>query len=105
MREIDETEFDSLVASGDAIVVDMWAEWCGPCRVMGPMLEDISAAYEGSVSFYKCNVDENSQLARRLNVMSIPTLLMFSGGQKVGSIVGATGPDRVVSAVNQAFGD
>lgn len=105
MREIDEAEFDSLVASGDAIVVDMWAEWCGPCRVMGPMLEDISAAYEGSVAFYKCNVDEHPQLARRFNVMSIPTLLMFSDGQKVASIVGAMGPDKVVSAVNQAFGD
>jgi len=105
MRKIDEAEFNELVAQGGPMVVDMWAEWCGPCRVMGPMLDNISRAYEGSVAFYKCNVDENPQLARRFNVMSIPTLLMFRDGRKVSSIVGATGPDRVVSAVDEAFGD
>jgi len=103
MREIGGGELEEIIGRGDPVVVDMWAEWCGPCRVMGPMLEDISGAYEGAVAFYKCNVDDNPEVAKRFNVMSIPTLLMFAGGQKVSSVVGAMGPDRVVAAINEAF--
>jgi len=103
MREIGDNELDAILDQGDPVVVDMWAEWCGPCQVMGPMLEDISVIYEGAVAFYKCNVDENPELARRFNVLSIPTLLMFAGGRKVSSIVGAMGPDKVVAAINEAF--
>ena len=103
MRETNEKEFDSILSSGDPIVLDIWAEWCGPCRVMGPMLEDISSAYEGSVSFYKSNVDQNPSLAKRFNVMSIPTMLFFEDGKKIGSVVGAMGPDKIVAKINEAF--
>lgn len=105
MREINENEFDSLLSEGRPMVLDIWAEWCGPCQVMGPMLEQISAAYEGSVAFYKSNVDFNPQLAKRFNVMSIPTLLMFADGKKIGSVVGAMGPDKIVAKLEEAFGD
>lgn len=105
MREIDEKEFDALLSEGQPMVLDIWAEWCGPCQVMGPMLEQLSSAYEGSIAFYKSNVDLNPQLAKRFNVMSIPTLLMFVDGKKIGSVVGAMGPDKIVAKLDEAFGD
>ena len=103
MKEINEKEFDSILATGRPMILDIWAEWCGPCQVMGPMLEQLSAIYEGSVSFYKSNVDSNPELAKRFNVMSIPTLLMFNGGEKVGSVVGAMSPDKIVARIEEAF--
>lgn len=105
MKEIDEKEFNALLSEGRPMVLDIWATWCGPCQVMGPMLEQLSSVYEGSVAFYKSNVDSNPQLAKRFNVMSIPTLLMFSGGKKVGTVVGAMGPDKIVAELEKAFGE
>lgn len=104
MREITQKEFEQSMLAGEPMIVDFWAEWCGPCKIMGPMLEQLSEAYEGSVSFYKSNVDAEPDFAKRFNVMSIPTLVMFKEGQKLGSIVGAMGPDKIVNKINETFG-
>ena len=106
MKEIDIAEFDSVLTTEKGpIVVDVWAEWCGPCRVMGPMLDDLSREYySGLVKFFKSNVDDNSDLAKRFNVMSIPTLLLFKNGKKVGAIVGAMAPDKLVEKIDETFG-
>lgn len=70
------------------VVVDFWAAWCGPCRLIAPVVEDLAGAYDGRVKFVKLDVDENRGLAARYNVMSIPTLGVFRGGKMVDRIIG-----------------
>jgi thioredoxin 1 len=79
---------DVLQADGP-VLVDFWAEWCGPCRLVAPVLEEIAGEYAGKITIAKVNIDENPEIARRYQIMSIPTMSVFSGGQVVKSIVGA----------------
>ena len=84
----DNFETDVLGASGP-VVVDFWAEWCGPCKMIGPQLEELSEEMAGKVKFVKLNVDENQQTAIKYGVRSIPTLIMFKDGEAVDIKVGA----------------
>jgi thioredoxin 1 len=70
------------------VLVDFWAEWCGPCRMVGPVIEELAKEYEGKVSFAKVNVDENAPLASRYGIMSIPTLIVFKNGKPAQQVVG-----------------
>ena len=79
---------DVLKATGP-VVVDFWAEWCGPCRMIGPALEEISNSLNGKVKIVKLNVDENPQTASKYNIMSIPTLMLFKNGEMASRQVGA----------------
>ena len=82
--------FDETVASSDLpVVVDFWAEWCGPCKQIAPILADIATEQQGKITIAKLNVDEHPDLAMRYNVMSIPTLLVFDKGDVAKRIVGA----------------
>jgi thioredoxin 1 len=82
--------FDETINSSDTpVVVDFWAEWCGPCKMIAPILGEIASEQAGSLTVAKLNVDENPDLAMRFNVMSIPTLLVFSGGELKKRMVGA----------------
>jgi thioredoxin 1 len=81
-------ETDVLGAS-EPVVVDFWAEWCGPCKMIGPHLEELAGQYDGKVKFVKLNVDENHQTAIRYGVRSIPTLILFKGGEPIDMKVGA----------------
>ena len=81
-------ETDVLKASGP-VVVDFWAEWCGPCRTIGPALEEISSEMNGKVTIAKINIDENPGIASQLGIRSIPTLMIFKDGQKVDQKIGA----------------
>ncbi len=71
------------------VLVDFWAEWCGPCKVLGPIVSELAEEYKGKLKVGKLNVDENNALAGRFNIMSIPTLKVFKGGKQVGEIIGA----------------
>jgi thioredoxin 1 len=87
--EITDANFDEIINSGKPVLVDFWAEWCGPCKMIGPVVEELAGDYDGKAVIGKLNVDENPQAAARFGVRSIPTLLVFKGGQVVDKQVGA----------------
>ena len=93
------SDFDEQIGGKRPVFVDFWAAWCGPCRTMEPVVERLAAKYSGRVVFGKLNVDEESELATRYDVRSIPTFMMFKGGGPVGASIGAVGElalDRLI---------
>jgi thioredoxin 1 len=92
IQEVDAKGFDEIVAASTIpVVADFWAPWCGPCRMVGPVLEKIAAEHAAKVTVVKVNVDENQELAARFGIMSIPTVIMFEGGKVKTQLVGARG--------------
>ena len=87
----DATYEETVVESDLPVLVDFWAPWCGPCRAVGPVLEQIAEKYAGKVKVVKVNVDENQQIAASLGVRSIPMIVLYSGGQIQETVIGARG--------------
>jgi thioredoxin 1 len=88
--EITDKNFNELVNGDKPVVVDFWAEWCGPCRMIGPIIEELAHEYEGKAIVGKVNVDENEGLPTEFGIMSIPTVLFFKNGVLADKLIGAT---------------
>lgn len=86
--EIKSADFQQLLDKGKPVVVDFWAEWCGPCRMLSPVIEELAREYEGRVTVGKCNVDEDNELPIKYSIRNIPTILFFRGGELVDRHVG-----------------
>ena len=99
----DET-FDAEVKNSEIpVVVDFWAEWCGPCKAIGPALEEIAGEKQGSLSIVKLNIDENPLTPQKYNVRGIPTLLIFRNGEVIAEKVGAIPKSQLESWINQSL--
>ena len=93
-----------VMGSSIPVFVDFWAEWCGPCRMVGPVVEELSGDFDGKVKFVKVNVDEANELASKYNVFSIPTLMIFSNGEAIAQQVGAASKDTYKNMIDKALG-
>ena len=90
MQDVNSGDFESVVLKSKVpVVVDNWAPWCGPCRIFTPVLEEVSKEYDGKVKFVKLNTDDNHDIAEKYSIMSIPTALLFEGGEVKATSVGA----------------
>ena len=92
---------EEVLKSEKTVLVDFWAEWCGPCRMMGPAVESIAADYAGRAKVGKLNVDQNQSVASRYNIRSIPTLLLFKNGQIQDQIIGAKPKDFIARLLDK----
>ena len=89
IKEITDANFQELLAEGQPLVVDFWAPWCGPCKMMLPIVDELAAEYEGKINVGKLNVDENDETCAAYGIMNIPTILFFKNGELVHRQVGA----------------
>lgn len=100
----DPKEWESeVIGSPVPVFVDFWAEWCGPCRMVSPIVEELAGDYDGRVKFVKVNVDQASELASKYQVYSIPTLVVFKGGEVVSTQVGAANKNHYKDMIDRAL--
>lgn len=99
--EVTDTNFDQTLKDNGLVLVDFWAEWCGPCRMVAPVMEEIASEYEGKVTVAKLDVDANPQTAMRYRVMSIPTIILFKDGQPAEVMVGARPKGHFVAQLSK----
>ena len=100
-QEITEGNYEEVVEKSDKLVViDFWAEWCGPCRMVGPIIEKLAGTYEGKAIIGKCDVDDNPDIASKFAIRNIPTILFVKNGEAVDKLVGAVPESKIVEKID-----
>ena len=101
VKEVTDSTFDSEVLQSQVpVLVDFWATWCGPCRMIAPVVEELAKQYEGKLKVAKVDVDNNTRIATKYDIRSIPSLYIFKGGKVVQTIIGAVPKNQLVTAVD-----
>lgn len=102
VKEINEAQFDQEVLKSDLpVLVDFWAPWCGPCKMLGPVLEEVAASKEGSLKIVKVNVDDNQELAQKYEVMGIPAMFLIKDGKVIDNYTGAMNKQALTDKLEQ----
>ena len=101
VQTLTDGNFDQAVAAGTPVLVDFWAEWCGPCKRLAPTVDELATHYDGKIVVGKLNVDENPNTAFKFSIRGIPTLLLFKGGQVVEQVVGLTDKDSLKRVIDK----
>mgnify|MGYP000629632500 FL=1 len=102
IKHISDASFDAdVLQSGTPVIVDFWAEWCGPCKMIAPILDEVASAYQGKLQVAKMNVDENRDVPAKFGIRGIPTLMVFKGGQLAATKVGAMSKAQLTAFIDQ----
>jgi len=104
VSDIEDQDFETAVLdSSTPVVVDFWAPWCGPCRIVSPIVEELSHEYEGQVSFYKMNTDENEEAPMQFGIQVLPTLVIFKDGREVNRLIGFAPKEQLKRQIDRSL--
>ena len=103
VKHLTDADFDETIKSATPTLVDFWAPWCGPCKAIGPVVEDLAGTYDGKATIAKMNVDENPGTPGKFGIRAIPTLILFKNGEVVDQVTGAVGKAQLVAMLDKAI--
>ena len=105
IKHVSDASFDNdVIKSGKPVLVDYWAEWCGPCKMIAPILDEVASAYQGKLQVAKMNVDDNREIPAKFGIRGIPTLMLFKDGQLAATKVGAMSKAQLTAFIDQQLG-